>query len=129
MKNEEKLKRWGLAGSEKYYYLKFGHGAINIPDGFMGIATVCVIGQDSVEGAHYVRGIAFCNPKDQFNRRLGRNIALGRAVKAIENRCNADPIPTRKPASVLHKDLGWYFLSCWYAELTSYEQRLFSGGE
>ena len=91
MKNQAKLKSWGLEKNVRYYYLRFGEGAVNVPDGFLGIATVCLIGLDSVEVMRYVRGVSFCNPKDQFVKKTGRNIALGRAVKAIETRLTRDP--------------------------------------
>ena len=31
-------------------------------------------------------GVAYCHPQDQFSRPLGRRIALGRALKALEAR-------------------------------------------
>jgi hypothetical protein len=36
-------------------------------------------------GEHVSQGVAVCGPYDQFNRRLGRTIALGRALKALRN--------------------------------------------
>jgi len=133
MKNQAKLKNWGL--KEKYYYLRFGKGAENVPDGFLGVATVCImpgnlvpdafIGDNSVEGWHYVRGVSFCNPKDQFNKKTGRAIALGRAIKAIESHHSSDSIHRTTPVFILAQSQGWVYLSAWNIGLTEYEQRLF----
>ena len=128
MKNEAKLKNWGLEKGVRYYYLKFGHGAVNLPDGFLGTATVCVIGEDSVAGWHYVRGVSFCNPRDQFVKKTGRAIALGRAIRAIESRRHNDYIKRTTPADILNRDLGWIALSAFNVALTEYEKKMFEGG-
>lgn len=36
------------------------------------------------EGNHVITGVAYCNPKDQFNKKTGRTIALGRALADLE---------------------------------------------
>ena len=77
MKNEIKLKKLELDGKERYYYLRFGLQAIRA-------ATICIIPYPSCTQTGYVRGVSFCNPLDQFNKKKGRAIALGRAIKAIE---------------------------------------------
>jgi len=41
-------------------------------------ATVCLLVGDDV----FKPGVAVCSPKDQFNKRIGRNIAKGRAQKS-----------------------------------------------
>lgn len=119
MNNQTKLKNWGLEGEEKYYYLKYGENRCGTAS--EGTATICVI----PAGSYFVRGVAFCNPIDQFSRKKGRAIALGRAVKAIEKSCFSDPIPNRKPAWMLERMLGWTYFSCWDITLTSYEKKLF----
>lgn len=128
MDNQAKMKNWGLEGGEKFYYLKYGenrHG-----HAILGTATVCVIPVfATVEGTHYVRGVAFCNPTDQFARKVGRAIALGRAVKAIEAQQFTEPIPESKPACILTRMLGWSYFSCWDITLTDNEQRLFKEAE
>ena len=124
MNNQAKLANWGMQGKERYYYLKYGENSHG--NALLGTATVCVIGQDSVEGWHFVRGIAFCNPKDQFSRKLGRHIALGRAVKAIETHLFTEPIPKNKPAWILTEMLGWAYFSTWGITPTEYERRLFN---
>lgn len=130
MKNQAKLKNLGLEGAERYYYLKYpkyNRGCPGYPDlpGYpsFGTATVCILPW----GLSYARGVAFCNPKDQFNRRLGRAIALGRAVKALEHFCSSDSIPYGEPVSILIYRLDWEFLSCWNPVLTNFERKLFEG--
>ncbi len=119
MKNLAKLKEMGMEGEERYYYMKFGEGASNVPDGFLGVATICLIPHKGV----VARGIAFCSPRDQFNKRLGRNIALGRAIKAFCNAGSSAPIPEGTPAGILkHRFMD--FLSTYRPKLTDYEQKL-----
>jgi len=117
--NQTKLRNWELEGKEKYYYHKFGENCHG--NAVQGTATVCVI---PVKGV-YARGVAFCNPVDQFNRKLGRAIALGRAVKAIENHAGGDLIKARTPAWILYKTLGWICFSAFEVTLTDYEKKLF----
>ncbi len=119
MKNQAKLKKMGVMGEERYYYMKFGEGALNVPDGFLGVATICLIPHKGV----LARGIAFCSPRDQFNKRLGRNIALGRAIKALECTYSSETIPKGTPAGILkHRFMD--FLSTYSPKLTDYEQKL-----
>jgi len=126
MKNSEKLKKLELAGKERYYYLKFGHGAEKVPDGFLGVTTVCVIPYPSCGGTGYVRGVSFCNPLDQFNKHLGRAMALGRAIKAIERGEDSEPVPQKTPAGILTTNRGIFFLSEFNTALCEFEQSLFS---
>ena len=37
-------------------------------------------------GEIVVSGVAKCGPRDNFNRRIGRDIAIGRALKELEAR-------------------------------------------
>ena len=123
MKNQRKvdaLKKVGVGGEVKYYYMKFGEGAEDAPDGFLGTATICLL----ENGGLVHRGIAFCSPLDQFNKKLGRNIALGRALKAMEKRHSSEPIPERTPAGILKKQPCFDFLSTWSAGLNDYERKL-----
>ena len=116
MKNQAILRNLGLKGREKYYYLRYGN---------LGTATVCVIPvKKTPEEIWFVRGVAFCNPKDQFNRKVGRAIALGRAMKAIQSEQFTDPIPPRTPALILQRTMGWAYLSCWDITLTEYEAKI-----
>jgi len=119
MKNQAKLKNMGLDKEVRYYYMRFGEGADNAPDGYLGVATVCLLKC----GGMVHRGIAFCSPLDQFNKKLGRNIALGRAIKAMEWRCCGEAIPQKTPAGILKKH-NFDYLSTFNAGLTEYERKL-----
>ncbi len=131
MKNEAKLKQWGMDGKVRYYYLKYGldkNGRAT-----QGTATVCVIelpaghqipGYDAPDHQVYVRGVAFCSPKDQFVRKHGRPLALGRAVKAIESHQCSNHVPNKTPAGIL-ASIGWFYFSAWNPILTEYEKKLF----
>lgn len=122
MKNEAKLKQMGLEGKPKFYYLKYGQNSHG--HALLGVATVCVI---QVPGTSilFVRGVAFCNPLDQFNRKHGCAIALGRVIKAIERREYSELIPKKKPAWILERMMGWAYFSTWDITLTDYEKKMF----
>jgi hypothetical protein len=124
VKNEAKMAAWGYQGKEKFYYLKCGPFKDGQAQG--GVATVCIMRIDDLT-THplYVRGVAFCNPKDQFNKKTGRTIALGRLIKAIETRNLNDPVPAKTPAGVLTRVFLWLWMSEWGATLTEYEKKLF----
>jgi len=127
VKNQAKLKEWGLEGTERYYYLRFGQKTYGKPVG--GIATVCIIPLSNEEKTSviYARGVSFCNPKDQLIKKKGRAKALGRAAKAIESHQFTEPIPKGLPCSILTRNnMGWTYFSGWDITLTEYEQRLFA---
>jgi hypothetical protein len=54
-----------------------------------GRITVCVINLNLKSCA---RGVAICSPRDQFVKKIGRAIALGRAFKALETKQSDEPI-------------------------------------
>lgn len=67
----------------KFYYVR---DEKNAP-----IMTICLIVLDKEEdyeykGCSYARGIAMCSPKDNPNKKIGRNIAFERAITAIEEK-------------------------------------------
>ena len=66
----------------KYYYLRDEENKPRI--------TICAV-YDSIAGI-FARGVAMCSEKDNPNKRVGRNIALQRAVHALANRTDACPI-------------------------------------
>ena len=41
------------------------------------------------EGTELALGEAVCRPDEQFNKKIGRMVALGRALKALEERTTA----------------------------------------
>jgi hypothetical protein len=57
--------------------------------GYTGITYWIIVGQD-VKGPHAFIGKAICSPKDTFSKRIGRMIARGRALKAVENYIKPD---------------------------------------
>jgi len=122
VRNEDKLLALGIYGKERFYYLRFGKKSLNYP---LGIATVCLIPVEGAKkGTVYVRGVAFCSPRDQFNRRQGRNIALGRAVQAMESQLNRGYIRKGNPCSILTQHYGWVCLAEWDAALALYEKKI-----
>lgn len=118
MKNQAKLKDLGLEGRERYYRIKFGKGAKNIPDGYLGIATVCLLPVPACEGRAILRGIAFCSPLDRFLSKLGRDRSLGRAIKALERGEDSEATP-EVAAPLLRENM--LFLSAFNPELTDFE--------
>lgn len=60
-------------------------------------ATVCLIVDRRVTGASacLARGVAFCNPVDTYDRRVGRDRALGMAVQAFQK------LPVKHGASLM----------------------------
>lgn len=130
MKNKAKLKEMGIDGKEKYYYIRFGKGADNVPDGFLGVATVCLLPYgsritsfDESQDKSYTRGTSFCNPLDQFTEKKGRSIALWRAIKAWERGYTSEPLPRATPALIL-RNHDICFLSEFNPVLTDYEKRI-----
>ena len=125
MKNQAYLKSLGLEGKERYYYMKFGKGA-KIPDGFLGVATVCLLSVPACDGNTILRGIAFCSPLDQFNKKLGRAKALGRAIKALVRGEDNEATPG-VAAPLLRENM--FYLSAFNPELTDFESGLVGGGK
>jgi len=65
---------------ERYY--QRGNGRFK-PDEHGGMTHCAIIGRD---GVILAEGRAVCSQRDAFNYRIGRDIARGRALKALENR-------------------------------------------
>lgn len=116
---QRRLTKNNLEKNVRFYYLKFGDVILGHPTD--GVATVCII---SGIGHGFVRGIAFCNPKDQFARKVGRAIALERAFLAIDTKMNHKLIHSHSVCGVLLRYSFTYF-SEYYPALTEYESRLF----
>ena len=126
MKNQDKLKGMGLNGKERYYYLKYGVGAVDREDGFLGRACVCLLPVPACGGNTILRGISFCNPLDlgRFSRKKARDIALGRAIKALENGDSSEYVPMKTPAAIMYHQSNISLLSEFNPELTYFEKRL-----
>ena len=72
MDNKEKIARLKLKAI--YYYLRYFDGSRS--------ATCLLVNEN---GDLMARGISLCSRRDQFIRRLGRAMAQGRAVQALEH--------------------------------------------
>lgn len=79
------------------------------------IAVVLVIDDNKIS-----RGIAICSKKDQFNKKLGRSIALGRSIKALTNMKSG---PHNQIIDQLNES-GFDNLSSFMPELTIFEKEL-----
>ncbi len=100
---------------------------LDIPDWnrpSLGACTVCIIPYDRDGKTCYVRGVAICNPLDQFNKRVGRDIALGRAIKALTRGHDSEPLHQRSAANIVWHCRGMSLLSIFNAALSEFEQRL-----
>lgn len=83
MNNKTKLQEQGL--TDLYYY---NHSPNN------SHSTACLL----FDGEKVIaKGVAYCSPREQFIKRTGRNIACGRAVKALEH--EVDMLPVRGDTS------------------------------
>lgn len=51
------------------------------------------IAYQQIDGGQFRFGAAFCRPEDQFSKRLGRDIAVGRM-----GFCEPQPLPMNNPA-------------------------------
>lgn len=71
MRNTEKVKQLGIEKDIRFYYDR---------ENYTKPTTICLI----KVGDRYFKGIGLCNSKDQFIKRVGRAIALGRAIRALE---------------------------------------------
>lgn len=57
------------------------HPELQIGHGDQNATTIARIAEDVGDGAWSVSGWATCSPKDVFSRRVGRKVALARALK------------------------------------------------
>ncbi|MDD5702113.1 MAG: hypothetical protein PHU23_08705 [Dehalococcoidales bacterium] len=77
--------------SEKpiYYYIRY---MSQKPQKGALLATVCLVPKTDVTEIIWHRGVALCSVKDQFSRKIGRKIAYGRALQAMEHRGHVKPV-------------------------------------
>ncbi|MDP2719572.1 MAG: Gp49 family protein [Dehalococcoidia bacterium] len=119
MRNEQKLKEIGLEDKVIYYRLPLG-----VPKAEHR-TTVCLV---EVSRGVFVRGISHCSNQDQFTKRVGRAIALGRAIQAMEKKENSNSIYALR-AGVEYRSLPFYLEEFYYKSaynplLTSYENEI-----
>ena len=69
------------------------------------LVTVCLA--TDTNGRHY-RGVAICSPKDNPSKRKGRQIALGRVLKAMYRNVDSEPVL---------RDEAWKILSIVFGAL------------
>lgn len=62
--------------------------------------TVALYKEKTNEKWTYHRGIAFCSENDRFEKRTGRNMAIGRLMKAIKNATSSMPSYYQKAVSL-----------------------------
>ena len=68
------------------------------------LVTVCL----HCIGKKYYRGVAICSPKDSPIKRIGRNIAYGRAMQAVKRGVIISGT-CRKEALAIYKKVGEFF--------------------
>lgn len=76
------------------------------------------------EGDAVARGVAICSIKDNFNKKLGRSIAMGRAIKAMltQDSCKNNAI---RRAMVAKEVPAEFKNKCSFMpQLTEYEEKL-----
>lgn len=119
MKNQDKIKQRGLGASIRFYHVKEDdtYGGKTLGERGLKACTVCLIKGFSLDNkpAIFVRGLALCSQQDQFVKRQGKAIALGRAIQAIENELTVE---AQVGSSVIA-------VSCYNATLTEFEKKLF----
>lgn len=127
MKNEFKLMQMLINPKKdvRFYYNKLDVNKHGRAEG--GVLTVCIIRVKDITDSPswlYAKGLAYCVPQDQFVRKLGRDIALGRAIRAMEMR-ESD---TYKVIPYLGMDDRGYCLSQFDIGLSEYEKTLWGNG-
>lgn len=84
--NKEKMrKKHGEVVDMIDDYMVYIHFEVDIP-----MYTACLLFGEG--GTILSRGVSICSLRDGFNHREGRNRAMGRAIKALTNAGNFDPI-------------------------------------
>jgi hypothetical protein len=115
MRNSEKVKQRGY--KPLFYRIKYCPDSHGRAQG--GIATVCILNV----GHDIIRGISFCDPGDQFVKKTGRDIVLGRAIQVLERNRDMHPIgPGQLVESLI--DAGFTFFGEYNITLTDYEAEL-----
>lgn len=74
-----------------------------------------------------VRGVSYCTPQDQFVKKEGRTIALGRAVQALETKIHQGQIMEKAWRNIAWKGefQGWEFYSQYNVDLNWMEEKMF----
>ena len=103
----------------KYYYLRDQEAR--------PIVTVCLFNEDGFTS----KGIAICSEKDQPNKKIGREIALGRAIKAFAKDTTENLIQRKRAIEQMKKVASHW--SPWKTNhnpvLTPYEKKILAKPE
>ena len=78
------------------------------------IATKCYIQEESTESSPVGVGIAICSNRDNFSRKIGREIALKRAQKALLSKRDALPIRRENETTAILLSLSLRFKSMYW---------------
>jgi len=114
---EQKMVLESMGLYDRIYYMKL-EGSV--------ISTVLLCNKKSNEVV--ARGITICSPLDQFNKKQGRVMARGRAIKAAVRKDNCDAIQGSSGISNVDVVVGvaavFGYKSAYKPELTEFEQKL-----
>ncbi len=126
MKNRQKLKEWGLEDNVILYRTRYP----DVREGPGGY-TVCLLfnrsfgtGIKDGQEPRCSRGIGFCSQKEEFRKKKGNDVSLGRAIGAWEHRLPSERIPKKGPHALLRINHGWEYFMIYQPTLTDYEIKL-----
>lgn len=111
MKNDTKLKQLGLGKEVRFYHARAETDSRLVAHRVRAM-TVCLI---RISSDLYVRGISVCSLQDHFIKKSGREIALGRAIQAMERKRSIKVRITDSNVTVLGYGV----------ELTDFERNLY----
>lgn len=110
----------------RYYYLR---DSKNSP-----LVTICLIEKDNIVG----KGVAICSMLDLPNKKVGRTIARGKALKALGKQEHSEPIKRFKAIHALsnayslideyNQLVKYMHKSIFNPQLTAYETKLLGWG-
>jgi hypothetical protein len=81
------------------------------------------------DGENVSRGVAIVNKKDIFNRKRGRAIAMGRAIKAFHNQESCTNNIINRPPAVKKTPAVFHNKCSFMPELTIFENQLIASME
>jgi hypothetical protein len=115
--NHELSKKDNLYKFYTHFYYLYGNWD-NIP-----VATVCLLISSEKDYEILARGIAIRSYKDPHNKKTGRNKALGRAIKALDNERTSELINI--DATIIVKDKENFCEGCPIYDFFEYKSEFF----